>query len=318
MRRCARSTAAGGMPTGSARSTAAHAAAGCAGAAALLVLLGVSSSRSGPRRPPRGRPRCRGHQPAVRRLRDAATAVAAEESLERKYRVEPGLDTRCATPTPAPARRRRWGGRPPSGDEAGPGDRAGRPRPARRLPQRDASGCSRAVDTGDTRACWRSTPTRWTRCSAPWRRPSTTPRPHSTGVALAKLDHLQRLEQLTGRLTPVVFVAGLALLALLASVTRGYRRLLDAERDAGRARLAARRADRAAEPGAARRPARPGAAGRPARRAAPPACCCSTSTVSRRSTTRSATTTATSCCAQVGPRLAARAAGQRHRRPARR
>src|SRR5450759_1642951 len=48
--------------------------------------------------------------------------------------------------------------------------------------------------------------------------------------SLGQLAHLERLETLTGRLTPLVFLAGLLLAAALASIIRGYRRLLDIER----------------------------------------------------------------------------------------
>ena len=48
--------------------------------------------------------------------------------------------------------------------------------------------------------------------------------------SLAYLARLQRLESLTRKLTPLVFLAGLLLAAVLASITRGHRRLLDVER----------------------------------------------------------------------------------------
>ena len=48
--------------------------------------------------------------------------------------------------------------------------------------------------------------------------------------ALAELANLQRLETLNRRLTSLVFLVGLALAALLASITRGHRRLLRVER----------------------------------------------------------------------------------------
>src|SRR5450759_2216401 len=48
--------------------------------------------------------------------------------------------------------------------------------------------------------------------------------------SLGQLAHLERLETLTGRLTPLVFLAGLLLVAALGSITRGYRRQLDIER----------------------------------------------------------------------------------------
>jgi diguanylate cyclase (GGDEF)-like protein len=48
-------------------------------------------------------------------------------------------------------------------------------------------------------------------------------------LALVELAHLQRLESSTRGLTPLVFLAGLVLAAVLASITRGHRRLLKAE-----------------------------------------------------------------------------------------
>src|SRR5674536_247857 len=48
--------------------------------------------------------------------------------------------------------------------------------------------------------------------------------------SLGQLAHLERLETLTGRLTPLVFLAGLLLVAALGSIIRGYRRQLDIER----------------------------------------------------------------------------------------
>ncbi|MBE3074424.1 MAG: diguanylate cyclase, partial [Actinobacteria bacterium] len=49
-------------------------------------------------------------------------------------------------------------------------------------------------------------------------------------VALAELTHLLRLESLIRQLTPWVFLAGLALIAVLVSITGGHRRMLVAER----------------------------------------------------------------------------------------
>ena len=48
--------------------------------------------------------------------------------------------------------------------------------------------------------------------------------------SLGQLAHLERMERLTGRLTPLVFLAGLLLVAALGSIIRGYRRQLDIER----------------------------------------------------------------------------------------
>jgi diguanylate cyclase (GGDEF)-like protein len=49
-------------------------------------------------------------------------------------------------------------------------------------------------------------------------------------LALAELVHLQGLEASTRRLTPLVFLVGLVLASILASITRGHRRLLNVER----------------------------------------------------------------------------------------
>jgi diguanylate cyclase len=49
-------------------------------------------------------------------------------------------------------------------------------------------------------------------------------------VATAELAHLLSLERLSRLVTPLVFVCGLLLAAVLASITRGNRRLLDVER----------------------------------------------------------------------------------------
>ena len=49
-------------------------------------------------------------------------------------------------------------------------------------------------------------------------------------VAQAQLAHLGHLQMLTSRLTPILFLGGLLLAALLTSVTRGHRRQLDIER----------------------------------------------------------------------------------------
>jgi diguanylate cyclase (GGDEF)-like protein len=47
---------------------------------------------------------------------------------------------------------------------------------------------------------------------------------------VAQLSHLRRLETVTSQLTPLVFLLGLLLAALLISITRVHRRLLDRER----------------------------------------------------------------------------------------
>ncbi|MDX6317535.1 MAG: hypothetical protein QOD35_935, partial [Nocardioidaceae bacterium] len=49
-------------------------------------------------------------------------------------------------------------------------------------------------------------------------------------ASLAQLAHLQHLEKVTSRLTPLVFILGLLIAAALASVTRGFQRLRNLER----------------------------------------------------------------------------------------
>jgi diguanylate cyclase (GGDEF)-like protein len=50
------------------------------------------------------------------------------------------------------------------------------------------------------------------------------------GDFLDQVARLNRLNEVTRRLTPLVFIAGLAVAAILASITRGHRRLLGIER----------------------------------------------------------------------------------------
>ncbi|MDX6367173.1 MAG: hypothetical protein QOK30_2249, partial [Nocardioidaceae bacterium] len=49
-------------------------------------------------------------------------------------------------------------------------------------------------------------------------------------ASLAQLAHLQHLQKVTSRLTPLVFILGLLIAAALASVTRGFQRLRNLER----------------------------------------------------------------------------------------
>ncbi len=49
-------------------------------------------------------------------------------------------------------------------------------------------------------------------------------------ASLAQLAHLQHLEKVTSRLTPLVFILGLLIAGALASVTRGFQRLRNLER----------------------------------------------------------------------------------------
>jgi diguanylate cyclase (GGDEF)-like protein len=160
---------------------------------------------------------------------DAATAVAAEESLERKYRLEPGAAVRTRYNQAAAALTTALGQVRQDGDAA---DRVIVDGVLRRhrsyLEAIDRMFL--AVDRRDTSAVLR--------IDGGEVDPSFGAIEQAVGKAatgehqesLAYLAHLQRLESLTRQLTPLVFFVGLLLAALLASITRGHRRTLDVER----------------------------------------------------------------------------------------
>jgi diguanylate cyclase (GGDEF)-like protein len=159
----------------------------------------------------------------------AARAVAAEESLERKYRLEPG-----------PAVRARYDGaagelRDALASVAQNGDQSDRARVEKVLgTHRDylkASGrLFTAVDNGDTRAALKIDTGEVDPMFAAIEQSVDRSAEAHHRTSVAQLAHLRQLERVLGWLTPVVFLAGLLLAALLTWITRGHRRLLDAER----------------------------------------------------------------------------------------
>jgi len=159
----------------------------------------------------------------------AATAMAAEESLESTYRLEPGPEVlvsydAASTEAVEALKRASVAGTPVQKDLV---DRVlllhqGYRASVHRL--------FKAVDKGDMDEV--------TRLDAQEVDPvyqviETLVGGEATAersVATVHIESLQRVERVTRTLTPSVFVMGLILVALLASVTRGYRKLLDAER----------------------------------------------------------------------------------------
>jgi diguanylate cyclase (GGDEF)-like protein len=158
----------------------------------------------------------------------AASALAAEESLEINYRLEPGPEIRTlynaadADLVSALGRVRRQGDA---------GDRAfvDRVLAQHRLYLVAIGRMFAAVDRGDTATVLRIDGG----LVDPFggiQKAVTVAAAHKNDIALTDLAYLQRLETLNRQLTPVVFLVGLALAALLVSITRGHRRLLDVER----------------------------------------------------------------------------------------
>jgi diguanylate cyclase (GGDEF)-like protein len=159
----------------------------------------------------------------------AAAAVAAEESLERKYRLEPG-----------PAVRARY--------DAATGQLLG----ALALVARNGNQVDRARVTavlGEHRVYLAAISRMFTMVDkgdnpAALRIDAAEVDPHFNSIqqtvdtaadahhqeSVAQLSHLRRLETATSRLTPLVFLLGLLLAGLLISITRVHRRLLDRER----------------------------------------------------------------------------------------
>jgi diguanylate cyclase (GGDEF)-like protein len=159
----------------------------------------------------------------------AATAVAGEESLERKYRLEPGPEIRARFDQAAAMLVAALGDVRRDG---GPGDRSlvddvlirhgGYLEAVHRL--------FAAADRGDTATVQRidsdEADPAFSAIEAAVLQAAATKR----AVALTQLMDLQRLESRTRLLTPLVFLIGLLLASMLASVSRGHRRQLAVER----------------------------------------------------------------------------------------
>jgi diguanylate cyclase (GGDEF)-like protein len=159
----------------------------------------------------------------------ASVAVASEESLERKYRLEPGIvvetdfDAAALSLADALGRVRRDGN---DDDRA----RADRVSADHRVFLAAIKRLFRAIDGGDTAGA-QLIDTLET--EPPFARMSTTVETaaadHHT-KSLTEFTHLKRVEAMTKWSTPVVFFVGLVLAAGLASVARGIVRLRDIER----------------------------------------------------------------------------------------
>jgi diguanylate cyclase len=160
---------------------------------------------------------------------DAATAVAAEESLERKYRLEPGSEVRTHYNEAAAALTSALGKVRRDGDAA---DRVivDGVLHQHRSYLKAIDRMFLAVDRRDTSTVLRidgdEVDPSFGAIEAAVVKAATGEHKES----LAHLARLQALESLTRLLTPLVFFVGLLLVALLASITRGHRRNLDIER----------------------------------------------------------------------------------------
>ena len=160
---------------------------------------------------------------------EASRAVAAEESLERKYRLEPGPKIRvlynatAASLVSQLAHVRKDG---VSSDRAFADGLL--------LQHRDylasVDRLFAAVDRGDTATVLLLDSGEVDPLFGGIQNAVVGAASHEHQIALGELAHLQALETLTRWLTPMVFLLGLALAAVLMSVTRGHRRLLDVER----------------------------------------------------------------------------------------
>jgi diguanylate cyclase len=159
----------------------------------------------------------------------AATAVAGEESLERKYRLEPGpevrarYDTTVATLVAALGEVRRDGD---AVDRALVDDVLTRHRAYLLAIDRLFT----ATDRGDTATALKVDRDEVDPSFGAIETAVLDAAGAKDRIARTQLSDLRRLEGLTRRLTPLVFLAGLLLAALLASVTRGHRRQLNVER----------------------------------------------------------------------------------------
>jgi diguanylate cyclase len=159
----------------------------------------------------------------------AASAVAAEESLERKYRLEPG-----------PADRATYNAAEAIfvtalGDVQANGDADEHVFVAKVLAQQvdylaAINSMFAQVDLGNTPAVLKIDSGEVDPTFGVIESEVAAESAAQHAVALHQLADLQDLERLTSKLTPAVFGLGLLLAGLLAGLTRGYRRLLRAER----------------------------------------------------------------------------------------
>jgi diguanylate cyclase len=159
----------------------------------------------------------------------ATSAVGAEESLERKYRLEPGPEIRASYDAAAAGLVAALGQVQRDG---GAGDRVFVDRVlAEHRDYLAATGrMFAAVDRGDTATVLLVDGGQVDPLFVVMEEAVLGAAGDKHQIALAELANLQRLETLIRQLTPLVFLVGLALVAVLVSITRGHRRLLDVER----------------------------------------------------------------------------------------
>ena len=160
---------------------------------------------------------------------DAANALTGEESLERKYRLEPGPDVQAkyyeaATGFVTALQAVRQDGAPR--DQAF----------ATAILLRHSDYLTtidrmfRMIDRGSTGLGLQIEKTGVDPSFALIEQAVSQAADTKHAVALAQLDRLQHLESATATITPVVFLIGIAIAVLLGSIMRGQRRLLQAER----------------------------------------------------------------------------------------
>jgi diguanylate cyclase (GGDEF)-like protein len=158
----------------------------------------------------------------------ASSAVVAEESLERKYRLQPAPEIRTGFDAAAARLVAALGQVRQEGDA---GDRVFTDRVLARhrdylagtyqvfaAVDRDDAATTRRLDSENEPVFDRIQVVMVGAAGEKHR------------VALAELAHLQQLETFNRLLTPVVFLGGLGLAAMLASITREHRQLIDVER----------------------------------------------------------------------------------------
>jgi len=160
---------------------------------------------------------------------EASAALAAEESLGRKYRLEPGPEIRiryneAAAELVLALSNVRQDGRPH--------DRvfADRVLTEHRAYVAAVLRLFAAVDRGDRGAALLIDNQQIDPLGGGIGKAVVEAADTEHQVAFSELESLQRLETLSRELTPLVFLVGLALAALLILVTRGHRRQLDVER----------------------------------------------------------------------------------------
>jgi diguanylate cyclase len=159
----------------------------------------------------------------------AAAAVAAEESLERKYRLEPGPEVRTRFEKAAAGLTTALGAVRVHGDNAD-GAIADRIMTQHLSYLQAGERLFAAVDRKDTSAVQRIDTDEADPSFSAIEKTVLQAAVDKHQLSLGQLEHLQRLEATASRLTPLVFVVGLLLAGLLASITRGHRRTLDVER----------------------------------------------------------------------------------------